>query len=125
MLPTINPSLACATRLTRRCPGSGVRPVALSNQTGENQVVSISPVSPPTPWRRGATSGRPLKRETTFDGADLWRCRFEQFRDRLRSDRLAEVITLHFVAIVLAQKRHLIVGLDALGDDPQIQLLAQ
>ena len=51
--------------------------------------------------------------------------RLEQFLDLVRRKRLAEVITLHFVAIVVAQERHLLVRFDAFGDDPQIELLAQ
>jgi hypothetical protein len=68
---------------------------------------------------------RQFKREASFAEADLWRCRPEQFLDRLRCDRFTEVITLHFVAIVFPQKRHLIISLDPLSDDPQIQLLTQ
>lgn len=66
---------------------------------------------------------RRFRPQAAFAQVDLSLCRLEQVLDRLHRDRFAEVITLHFVAIVFAQKRHLIIGLDPLGDDPQIELL--
>jgi len=35
------------------------------------------------------------------------------------------MITLHLIGVIFAQERELIVGLDALGDEPQIELLSQ
>ncbi|MER8929996.1 hypothetical protein NKI34_20440 [Mesorhizobium sp. M0700] len=49
----------------------------------------------------------------------------EQFLDVLRTNRPAEMIALHFVAIVPAQESHLIICLNALGDDPQVEILPQ
>lgn len=49
----------------------------------------------------------------------------EHFLDVGGRNRFAEMIALHFIAVVLAQEGHLIVRLDALGNDPQIQILTQ
>ena len=54
-----------------------------------------------------------------------WFSRPDQFLDLLRREWPAEMITLHLIGVIFAQERELIVGLDALGDEPQIELLSQ
>jgi hypothetical protein len=41
--------------------------------------------------------------------------------DQIGVQRLAEVVALHLVAVMFAQERHLRFGLDAFGDDFQIE----
>jgi len=65
--------------------------------------------------------GRPRKSERSSPLA-LFSC-YEQILDLPCWHRLAEVITLHFVAVVRAQEGDLIVSLDTFGNDPQIELL--
>jgi hypothetical protein len=50
---------------------------------------------------------------------------FKNFLNLLGLDRFAETISLHFIAVIFTQERDLVVRFDALGYDPQIQLLSQ
>ena len=52
-------------------------------------------------------------------------CLVRKAPDLVRRDRPREAESLQLVALVLAQERDLVVVLDALGDDAQIELLAQ
>jgi hypothetical protein len=51
--------------------------------------------------------------------------RLEDVPDVPRRQRPAKMITLHLIAIVVAQESDLFIRLDALRDDFQIQLVAQ
>ncbi len=56
----------------------------------------------------------------TFGGLALLRSRPKHFLDLPWWYGPAEMIALHFIAIVLAQECNLLVGFNALGDDSEI-----
>ena len=71
------------------------------------------------------TSGALTPPPPAFAFGGSARRRSEQFFNLLGRKRSAEEVTLHLIAVDVAQKRRLGIGFDAFRDDPQIELLTQ